>query len=64
MLILFENDPKINVFVVAGVNDALKGNFIDNSIIMLNTASIYSISLVNHICYQGSGIAFPCYIVV
>lgn len=47
-----------------GVNDALKGNFMDNSIIMLNTASIYSISLVNHICYQGSGIAFPCYIVV
>lgn len=51
MLVLFENDPKINVFVVAGVNDALGGDFIDNSIIMLNTASIYSISLVNHICY-------------
>lgn len=46
MLVLFENDPKINVFVVAGVNDALRGDFIDNSIIMLNTASIQFHSLI------------------
>lgn len=51
MLVLFENDLKINVFVVVGVNDVLKGNFIDNSIIMLNIVLIYLILFVNYICY-------------
>lgn len=51
MLVLFENDLKINVFVVVGVNDVLKGNFIDNSVIMLNIVLIYLILFVNYICY-------------
>lgn len=51
MLVLFENDLKINVFVVVGVNDVLKGNFIDNSIIMLNIVLMYLILFVNYICY-------------
>lgn len=51
MLVLFENDLKINVFVVVGVNDVLRGDFIDNSIIMLNIVLIYLILFVNYICY-------------
>lgn len=51
MLVLFENDLKINVFVVVGVNDVLGGDFIDNSIIMLNIVLIYLILFVNYICY-------------